>query len=29
VSVIAEIGTSLGNKYLTSKKIELPYNDLK
>jgi len=29
VSVIAEIGTSLGNKYLTSKKIDLPYNDLK
>jgi hypothetical protein len=29
VSVIAEIITSLGNKYLTSKKIELPYNDLK
>ncbi len=29
VSVIAEIGTPLGNKYLTSKKIELPYNDLK
>jgi hypothetical protein len=29
VSVIAEILTSLGNKYLTSKKIDLPYNDLK
>ncbi len=29
VSVIAEILTSLGNKYLTRKKIELPYNDLK
>jgi hypothetical protein len=29
LSVIAEIGTPLGNKYLTSKKIELPYNDLK
>jgi len=29
VSVIAEIGTSMGNKYLISKKIELPYNDLK
>ncbi len=29
VSIIAEIVTPLGNKYLTSKKIELPYNDLK
>jgi hypothetical protein len=29
VSVIAEILTTLGNKYLTSKKIDLPYNDLK
>lgn len=29
VTVIAEIGTPLGNKYLKNKKIELPYNDLK
>lgn len=29
VSIIAEISTSLGNKYLKNKKIELPYNDLK
>ena len=29
VSVIAEILTPLGNKYLKNKKIELPYNDLK
>jgi hypothetical protein len=29
VSVIADIRTSLGNHYLTSKKIEIPYNDLK
>ncbi|HOO99556.1 MAG TPA: hypothetical protein PLV06_10160 [Bacteroidales bacterium] len=29
LSVIAEILTPLGNKYLTGKKIELPYNDLK
>jgi len=29
VGVIAEITTGFGNKYLTSKKIELPYKDLK
>jgi hypothetical protein len=29
VNVIAEIVTSMGNRYLTGKKIDLPYNDLK
>jgi hypothetical protein len=29
VSVIASILTPLGNRYLTSKKFDLPYNDLK
>jgi antitoxin component YwqK of YwqJK toxin-antitoxin module len=29
VGIIAEISTGLGNKYLTYKKIDLPYNDLK
>ena len=29
VGIITEIPTSLGNKYLLYKKIELPYNDLK
>jgi len=29
VVIIAEISTGLGNKYLTYKKIDLPYNDLK
>ena len=29
VGVIAEISTSLGNKHLVYKKIDLPYNDLK
>jgi antitoxin component YwqK of YwqJK toxin-antitoxin module len=29
VGVIAEVSTSLGNKYLIYKKIELPYGDLK
>lgn len=29
VGVLAEIITAYGNKYLTYKKIELPYNDLK
>jgi antitoxin component YwqK of YwqJK toxin-antitoxin module len=28
VGIIAEISTELGNKYLTYKKIDLPYNDL-
>lgn len=29
VNVVAEIITGFGNRYLTSKKIDLPYNDLK
>ena len=29
VGIIAEITTDFGNKYLTNKKIDLPYNDLK
>lgn len=29
VGIIAEIITAFGNRYLTSKKIDLPYNDLK
>jgi hypothetical protein len=29
VGIIAEISTDLGNKYLTYRKIDIPYNDLK
>lgn len=29
VGIIAEISTTLGNKYLTYRKIDIPYNDLK
>lgn len=29
VSVVGEVTSPLGNKYLTNKKIDLPYNDLK
>jgi antitoxin component YwqK of YwqJK toxin-antitoxin module len=29
IGIIAEISTDLGNKYLTYKKIDLPFNDLK
>jgi hypothetical protein len=29
VGIIAEISTSLGNKYIAYKRVDLPYNDLK